>query len=250
MRTNSIHFPVDIWGELKYLTIPYPEVYFISGTQVQGYAVPEDYTGSVISKKALACGAALGGMLYFPVDETMNIIEYELLCHRLKESSDKAEQLALKNDIAISEQYGRVDLTQYFGQYPPPNETPLAIVEDFIRVGNGIYFAKGGGEWFFCVCEPIADCELSIICAAFGRKKRGYLFFDTVTCAIPISELRRTYSEVAALVSSEAALYQTLCSHFFSYVLIYNENEYTEEWKLPTYKEEGADTEFLVMPQK
>lgn len=250
MQANAIHFPADIWGELKSLTIPYPDIYFISGTQVQGYAVPEDYAGRVISKKAMACGTAQGGMLYFPVSETLNIIEYELLCNRLRETQDEPNQLALKNEIAEYEKYGRVDLIEYFGQYPPPNETPLDIAEDFIKIGNGLYFAKSGGEWLFGVCEPIADSELTTIGAAFGRKKKDYLFYDMVTCAIPIFELQHTYPEIASLVSSETALYQILANHFLSYVLTYNEDICMESWKLPTEQAEGAGTEFLRFPKR
>jgi hypothetical protein len=250
MQTNSIHFPVEIWGELKHLTIPYPKVYFISGTRVQGYAVPEAYAGQVISKKAMACGTAQGGMLYFPMGETMNIIEYELLCHQRKEAQEEVEQLALKEKIKVCEQYGRVDLPKYFGQYSPPNVTPLDIVEEFIRIGNGIYFVRSEDEWLFGICEPIADSELTSIGAAFGRKKMDYLFFDTVTCAIPICELRHTYPEIAALVSSETALYQVLTNHFLSYVFIYNDGVGLESWQLPTEQVEGACTEFLRFPKR
>lgn len=249
MQTNSIHFPVEIWGELKCLTIPYPEVYFISGTRVQGYAVPEDYAGRIISKKAMACGTVQGGMLYFPLEKTMNIIEYELLCHRLTEAQEE-EQLALKEKIKVCEQYGRVDLTKYFGQYPPPNETPLDIVEEFVKIGNGIYFVRSGSEWLFGICEPIVDSELTSIGAAFGRKKKDYLFFDTVTCAIPICELRHTYPEIASLVSSETALYQILANHFLSYVFAYNEDVCMESWKLPTEQAEWADADFLIIPKR
>jgi hypothetical protein len=142
MQANTIHFPPDIWGELKYLTIPYPEIYFISGTQVQGYAVPEDYAGRVISKKSMACGIAQGGMLYFPVSETLNIIEYELLCNRLRETQDEPNQLALKNEIAEYEKYGRVDLTEYFGQYPPPMRPRLILRRTSSRLEMGSILQK------------------------------------------------------------------------------------------------------------
>lgn len=250
MCSNSICFPEDIWGELKYLTIPEPSIYFLSSKQVQGYAVPQNYTGRIVSKEALACGTPRGDMLYFPLGETMNIIEYELTRYQLQRTQNKVEQTLLQENMASLEQFGRIDCTCYFGAYPPPNETPLGIVEDFIYVDNGIYFAKCKGEWLLSICEPIADSELTIIGAAFGQKKKDYTFYDTVTCAIPICELRHTYPSVAALVSSEGALYQTLCSHFSVYIMTYNEQEPSDAHKLPTDMAVDTDIAFLVMPQK
>lgn len=224
MITKSIEVDEAVWGAIRYYEMPFPEIYFMSGRRGEGYVVPKSYRGKILTPKALAFGQEHGGMLFYTEGDTMMIVEYELLRYRLAHSYHEKEKEYLREQIRICEQYGQVDQSSYFGEYPPPNKTPCGIVEDFTKIRNGMYFAKSGGQWLLGICFPIWHSELTIPAHLFGRECGGYLFYDLVTGAIPIFELMDSYEEIHNLVASEEDIRALLCQNFQVYVLAYNED--------------------------
>lgn len=75
---------------------------------MEGYAVPQNYTGTVISKMALSFGVIQGEMLYFPSGKTMNIIEFELVRHQLQNAQNETEKSFLQEERAILSSLGEL----------------------------------------------------------------------------------------------------------------------------------------------
>lgn len=225
MITKSIEVDEAVWGAIHYYEMPFPEIYFMAGRRNEGYVVPKDYQGKLLTPKALSFGQEHGEVLFFGMGETMGIVEYELLRYRLAHSYHEKEREYLQEQLRVCRQYGQVDQSGYFGEYPPPNETPGGIVEDFTKIRNGVYFTKAGGEWLLGICFPIWHSELTIPAHQFGRECGDYLFYDPVTAAIPIFELKDNYEEIHKLVSSEEALRALLAKNFRVYLLMCSESQ-------------------------
>lgn len=211
-------FDETIWGEIDFYEMLYPDIYYVSGKRNEGYLLPKDYSGKIITPTALSFGKEAGNTLCFLSGETVNIIEYELLRYRLSSCNPGLKEILIRDEMADIEQTGRIDLSGYFGNYPPPNETPLGIVDDFIVIRNGMYFVKTKEQWLFAICGIITDSELTTMAQSVGTQKKDYDFYDLITAAIPIYELASSYCEVKALVASETALHTVLCNHFPLYV--------------------------------
>lgn len=225
MITKSIEVDEAVWGDIHYYEMPFPDIYFMAGRRDEGYVVPKSYQGKLLTSKALSFGQEYGGLLFFAVGETMGVVEYELLRYRLAHSHHEKEREYLQEQLQACRQYGRVDQSGYFGEYPPPNETPCGIVEDIIKIRNGMYFSKADGQWLLGICFPIWHSELTIPAHMFGRECGDYLFYDLITGAIPIFELMDNYEEIHKLVASEKNLRALLCKNFRSYVLACNEDQ-------------------------
>lgn len=250
MITNTIEVDEAVWGAIQYYEMPYPDIYFMAGRLNEGYIVPKSYRGKLLSPKALSFGEENGGLLFFAVGETMGVVEYELLRYRLSRSCNEKEREYLRDQLQVCRQYGQVDLSGYFGEYPPPSETPHGIVEDFIKVRNGIYFAKAEGKWLLGVCSPIWHSELTIPAHLFGRECEDYLFYDLVTGAIAIYELMERYEEIHKLVASEEDLWALLCKNFRVYVLLCNEDGAAGHAPITAEKEYQIELDYLRFPYK
>lgn len=188
--------------------------------------------------------------MFFAVGETMEIVEYELLQYRLTHSYYEKERGFLQEQLRVCRQYGQVDQSGYFGEYPPPNETPRGIVEYLIKVRNGIYFTKANGRWLLGICFPIWHSELTIPAHLFGRECGDYLFYDLVTGAIPIFELMDSYKEIHKLVASEEDLRALLCKNFRVYVLLCNEDKAVGQTLITAKKEYRDELDYLNFSHK
>lgn len=250
MKTKTIEVDETVWGPILYYEMPFPDIYFMAGKKNEGYVVPKSYTEKVLSQRALSFGEEHGGLLFFAEGETMGIVEYELLRYQLDHSYHDKQKEWLREELKICRQYGQVDLNGYFGEYPPPNETPEGITEDFIRVRNGMYFAETGGTWMLGICYPIWNSELTIPAHQFGRECKDYLFFDLVTSVIPIYELKDSYQEIHRLVASEEDLFALLCKNFRVYVLLYNENLAAGQPPITAEKTYREELDYLNFPHK
>lgn len=248
MKTKTIEINEVFWGDIGYYEMPFPDVYFVSGRKNEGYIVPADYKGAILTPNALSFGMERDGLLYFASGETMCAVEHELLRYRQAHSYNEKEKAFLQDQIESCQQFGQIDLPGYFGEYPPPQRTPNSLVEGFTKVCNGMYFVQSHGQRMFGVCYPIWHSELTEIAQAFGRKKQDYLFFDDVTCAIPLFELQRNHAELKRFIRSQNVLLSLLWKNFRCYILEYNASVYYDEQKIPeAMGETGYD--FLVMPQ-
>ncbi|WP_326975319.1 hypothetical protein [Caproicibacter sp. BJN0012] len=243
MLTKSIKVDETVLGEIQYYEMPFPDVYFMSGKRNEGYVVPKDYNGKVLSQKALAFGVEYGDLLFFLAGAAMNIVDYELLKYRLVHSCNNKEKEAFQEKLLEFRQMGQIDISGYFGAYPPPNETPVGIVEGFIKVCNGVYFAKSDGKWLLGISDPIEISELSIVAQQFGTEMKDYWFYDSHTSAIPVFELADYHEELHKLIVSEPALHTFLCRNFPVYVADYNADPALE--RNPIVAETAVLTEAL-----
>lgn len=250
MNTKSIEVGEVVWGAVHYYEMPFPDIYFMAGQRNEGYVVPKNYQGKILTPKALSFGREHGDVLFFATGETMGIVEYELLRHRLAHSYDEKEKEYLREQIRVCEQYGQVDQSYYFGEYPPPNKTPYGIVEDFAKIRNGMYFTKSRGQWLLGICFPIWHSELTIPAHQFGRECGDYLFYDLVTGAIPIFELMDSYEEVHNLVASEEDIRALLCKNFQVYVLVCNEDRADGHPPITADKEYRNALDYLNFSEK
>lgn len=250
MITKSIDVDETVWGSIHYYEMPFPDIYFMAGKKNEGYVVPKNYQGKLLTPKALSFGEEHGELLFFATGETMEIVEYELLRYRLAHSYHEKEKEYLQEQLRICRLYGQVDQSGYFGESPPPNETPSGIVEDFIKVRNGIYFAKANGQWLLGICFPIWNSELTIPAHMFGHEYGDYLFYDLITGAIPIFELMDSYKEIHNLVASEDDLRALLCKNFRVYIQVCNEDRGAGQALITAKKEYQNVLDYLNFPHK
>lgn len=137
-------------------------------------------------------------------------------------SCNSKEKEAFREKLLDFRQIGQIDISGYFGAYPPPNETLVGIVEDSIKVFNGVYFAESDREWLLGISDPIVFSELSIIAQQFGSEMKDYRFYDSHTSSIPIFELSDYHKELHNLIVSVPVLHTFLCENFPAYVAVYN----------------------------
>lgn len=74
MLIKSIKVDETLLGKIHYYEMPFPDVYFMSGKRNEGYVVPKDYNGEVLTQKALAFGVECDGLLFFPAGVTMILL--------------------------------------------------------------------------------------------------------------------------------------------------------------------------------
>ncbi len=248
MKKNWLKVSERVWGKIHDFEMCFPDIYFVSGSQ-EGYVVAKAYYGTLLSPKALSFGTEHDGFLFFAVGETMSIIEYELLEHRLKNSSNDEEKEKLQKLMEELRMWGQIDLSGYFGEYTPPGETPAGTVEKLIKVRNGIFFTWVSGQWLLGICRPIWECELSSPANSLGTEKADYMFFDLKTAVIPIFELEPYYAEVRELIASKEALHSLLSRFFFTYLIANNLYKPEQLTTLETKTHEQLIQEFLVFPK-
>jgi hypothetical protein len=82
----------------------------------------------------------------------------------------------------------------------------------------------------FAVHEAIADYYMSPMAVEFGRRHGDYFFYDLVTAAVALYELKSFYPEVQALIVSEDSLYATLNEQFLLYTKLHNDQVPEDDW--------------------
>lgn len=222
---NELKFCVnkDLVGYIRNWQLIADDIYFIAGEHNEGYVVPSDYTGGILSPKALTLGERRGDLLYYLDGERLPIAKHDLLVWQLTCCAE-SERNSLQSKLDDCCMYGMIEFPDFFGTYPAPTETPTGTPDALRKVRDGIYWAHCCSGWFLGICEPIWFPSLSIIASDYGTRLKDYLFFavDTFASAIPLFELRHEYPEIEKQIASEAALYHALHSHFGDYVQKYN----------------------------
>ncbi len=145
---------------------------------------------------------------------------YEVLQRRMA-LCRRMEAVVMKQMEEIQRD-GKLSLTDYFGECVPPVETPAGQVDDRLHVRNGIYMTQDGESMKFAVHEAVADNFMSPMAVECGSRQGDYLFYDTVSSAVMLNELKHVFDEVSALIISEDSLYATLDQNFPAYKQLYN----------------------------
>lgn len=214
----------SIWGTINTCVEIALNVYMIvavdgQGIEREGVMVRKNAVKDTLSEKAAGMGREDGDWLCFDEDRK-DIPIYEVLQRRMV-LCRKMEAVVMKQMEEIRRD-GKLSLTDYFGECAPPVETPAGKVDDMLHVRNGIYMTQDGEGMKFAVHEAVADNFMSPMAAECGNRQGDYLFYDTASSAVMLSELKNVFDEVAALVISEDSLYATLNRNFPAYKQLYN----------------------------
>lgn len=214
----------SIWGIINTCVEIALNVYMIvavdgQGIEREGVMVRKNAVKDTLSEKAAGMGREDGDWLCFDEDRK-DIPMYEVLQRRMV-LCRKMEAVVMKQMEEIQRD-GKLSLTDYFGECAPPMETPAGKVDDMLHVRNGIYMTQDGEGMKFAVHEAVADNFMSPMAAECGSRQGDYLFYDTVSSAIMLNELKNVFDEVSALVISEDSLYATLNQNFPAYKQLYN----------------------------
>lgn len=238
---ESIWGTINTWAEIAL------NVYMIvatdkNGMEHEGVMVRRGAAEKALSKKAASMGKEDGDWICYGED-TKDIPVYEMLQRRMARCR-RMEHSILEQMKEIRRD-GRLSLPDYFGECPAPVRTPAGHVDDMLQVRNGIYMIQDAEIRKFAVHEALADNFMSPAAAEYGTEEGDYLFYDTITSAVMLNELKDIFDEVSALVISEDSLYATLNQNFSAYRKLYN-SCMTEEEQIP---ETDAPTELFLAVQ-
>lgn len=214
----------SIWGTINTCVEIALNVYMIlavdeQGMERVGVMVRKNAVKKTISNKAASMGEEDGEWLCFNEDKK-DIPVFEVLQRRM--ALCRRMESAIMKQMDEIRRDGKLSLTDYFGECVPPVETPVGQVNDMFHVRNGIYMTQDGESMKFAVHEAVADNFMSPMAAEYGVAKGDYLFYDTVSSAVMLNELKNVFDEVSALVISEESLYATLRQDFPTYMQLFN----------------------------
>lgn len=158
----------EIWGEIIYMEMYAPELWFMEAAlNPEGpsrgadgfYAIPKNYSGSVISPEALKYGELMGDVLYFDYDHGKLILDYELLRAGRQISAKRRNglQSTLDNSLKDIAAVGSEMYPEYFGPMAIPQETPLGPVTRCKPIQNGVYLVEAGARWMIALSYPVWD---------------------------------------------------------------------------------------------
>lgn len=267
MKTPYIEIDESL-GQLRHISMPSQDVYHLTlvsplideltlGPPKEIYAIPQNYAGKVISKRALAFGQKHGELVLFDDDHGKLMIEYELKAYRLK-TAIWLEREYLLSELLDLVTFGREQFPTYFGEFLPPAETPFGPTIRWLQVCNGIYFVESCGVWFFSVCYPIWQTDLSIAAQNMGQQAPfdeahnidqtfGWLFFREQSCALAIYELliEEMYEALNAYLISKELLIAAVWEQAGAYVK--ERNQRAADWVEKREKEQkhGQNQTFL-----
>lgn len=224
------------WGIIKNSTAIGLNIYAVTaigenGLEYEGIMARKSAVGKTLSVKAASMGQEDGEWLCYGED-TKDIPMYEILQRRMAEL--KRNEAAVRGQLAEIRQYGRLLLTDYFGECAPPLEMPDSRTSEMLHIRNGIYLAQNSKGLKLAVHEAVAENYMTPMAAEYGIRKGEYLFYETsatgrATCSVALNELKNVFEEAAALIVSESSLYATLYQDFGEYVFMYN--RYVPEWE-------------------
>lgn len=224
----------SIWGTINSCVEIALNIYMIAakdanGIEHSGIMARKDTAEKKLSPKAVSMAEQEGDWLYYD-ENTKDIPMYEILQRKM--AACKRTEAAIMQQIEEIKREGKVSLSDYFGECRPPVETPHEEAVDLLLIRNGIYFTQDSQEMLFAVHEAVADNYMSPAAAEFGQRHGEYLFYDLISSAIPLSELKDVFAETEALIVSEDSLYATLNNRFQAYTSQYN-HCMPEECRIP-----------------
>lgn len=214
----------SIWGTINTCVEIALNVYMIlavdeQGMERVGVMVRKNAVKDTLSNKAVSMGEEDGEWLCYNEDKrdipVFEVLQRRMALCRRMESAIMKQMEEIKRD-------GKLSLTDYFGECAPPLESPAGQIDDMFHVRNGIYMTQDGESLKFAVHEAVADNFMSPMAAEYGTAQGDYLFYDLVSCAVMLNELKNVFDEVSALVISEESLYATLGQDFPAYMQLFN----------------------------
>ena len=191
------------------------------GMEHVGIMVGKDKAQEVLSPKAIEMGKVRGEWICYD-ENTMIIPLYEALQHQ-RVQCKQLEYCIIQNMDEIRRE-GKLHLTDYFGEFEPPELSLTKNAEGVIYVRNGIYIICRKVKWKIAVHESIADHYMTSMAIEFGMRKGDYLFFNRKTSAIVLNELRCAFKEIAEMIISVDSLNATLYKNFSQYTAAYNKS--------------------------
>lgn len=217
------------WGTIKNSTAIGINIYAITaigenGLEYEGIMVWKNDAGKTLSDNAVRMGQENGEWLCYGED-TKDIPVYEILQRSMAEL--ERNEAAVRRQLEEIRQYGRLLLTDYFGECAPPLETPDGRASEMFHIRNGIYLAQDSKGLKLAVHKAVAENYMTPMATEYGVRKGEYLFYETsgtggATCSVALNELKNVFGEAAALIVSESSLYATLYQNFGAYVSMYN----------------------------
>ena len=227
--TPSIDFDETAFGAIQYITMPEPWIFFVETNKDTYYVLPQAQIGSIVSHRAAAYGIAHGNLFYFDYEHGRDIVEYELLQSQLASSYGMEKQL-LKDKLALLKTYGKKDFPDYFGAFPPPNDTPWGKTCENAAVSNGVFFLKTDqGKWVLSVCYPVWQEYLSEEVILLGKRQSApetpysEYFFDQNGYSAAIFELKEWFPQIGGYITSFSALLADLGHRFPNYIEKHNQ---------------------------
>lgn len=224
----------SIWGNINTCVEIALDIYKIFATDENGI----EHTGIMakkntavknLSPKAVSMAEQDGDWLCYD-ENTKDIPMYEVLQRRVA-ACKRLETAALK-EMAEIKRDGKLSLSDYFGDCNPPTESQQGMINNMLKVRNGLYFTQDGKGLQFAVHEAIADNYMSPIATEFGQRNGDYIFYDPATSAVALNELKNVFDEANGLIVSEDSLYATLNKNFPAYTSVYNEIMH-EKYQIP-----------------
>lgn len=217
LPAHPLAFEQGDWGELLYYHMPAPDVYHLVCRYEEGYAVPCDYAGPVLSAGALAYGHRVGGALYFAWAQDTKPLEYELLGWLLQQHHRARLGPSLQALRQDCRRFGHIENPEYFGPYPPPQAAPFGPVQHCTAPMNGVFLLRAGGKQAMALALPVWQVELPQAARPYGLECEDFIFFEGEARALPLYALCAQHPEMRALVPDPQPLYRLLWRDFAAY---------------------------------
>lgn len=154
------------------------------------FVLAEDYSGGVISQKALESGDKYQGNYYFEVLKGGYVIRYELLRHEAEHATGERLQY-LEKSMKHQAHFGAGECPEYFGAWQAPRDTPWGPVDKVKQVNKGVWFVKVQDTWYLSTIRAFfahMDNLAIKLCHGDGDQHR---FWELEDCAPAVYDLNR-----------------------------------------------------------
>lgn len=206
-------------------------VYFVCCGMDEGYAVLKNAMGDLLPPKAFEFGIPIAhNRIYLFMEESKEIVGYALAKNRLL--NERPQTVETYEETRACLCCCKMDYPVCFGQLPPPSViNELDIVEDFVKVDNGLYFVlSSSGETLFAVQKYMAEPYLTIPAFQYGfpQGSKGsmvdYLFFHWLEFFIPLYDFCVVWEndKVKQFIADQQLMLAYLNREKQSYVREYN----------------------------
>ena len=212
----------DIWGKVEECGVAQNNIYYVVAQQGSGYVVPV-WEHTILSANAIKMGIVKGEYRYF--DEiAKDVVLFELTIKRKEKLEKNLSDIWAK--IEEIKTNGKISLTEYFGEFSPPEERDH-------KIRNGIYLSHNSGQLGILIHQGIAKNFLTEMAMEMGKQIDDYYFYDTTTSMVVVFELGRVFEEVADIAPDKKILFKTLNENFMIYVMKFNQ-AVTKSDQIPT----------------
>ena len=177
----------------------------------------------LFSHELLSLCVQISGVCYFDAHHGRFAVEYEL-CRSRQHLAKEDERAELEEEALEIAFFGAEESPKYFGEWAPPQKTPLGERARYKMANKGVWFVEAGGHWYLSAVYPlISSMEERTIQIAQQQGVEGfpfYAFWNLEDCALAIYELI-TYEFCNGLkeyLTSMEDLLNYICSRYPEYV--------------------------------